>query len=91
MFAAGIWEPADNKSFLLASVAKAAGVILSTGKTVINLRSQDPGAVRAGGGGQSPMSNMMAGAMDTVNTQQGGSRSGNLGNGVLYLKGRGGI
>ncbi len=89
-FAAGIWEPADNKSFSLASAAEAAGVILSIDETVINPRSQDPGAVGAGGAGQKPMSNMMAGAMDTVNAQQGGSRSGNLGNGVSYLKGRGG-
>ena len=89
-FAAGIWEPADNKSYSLASAAEAAGVILSIDETVINPRSQDPGAVGAGGAGQRPMSNMMAGAMDTVNAQQGGSRSGNLGNGVSYLKGRGG-
>lgn len=36
------------------------------------------------------LSNTMAGAMDQVNAQKGGSRSGNLGNGVSYLKGRGG-
>jgi len=89
-FAAGIWEPADNKSFSLASAAEAAGVILSINETVINPRSQDPGAAGAGGAGQKPMSNMMALAMDTVNAQQGGSRSGNLRNGVSYLKGRGG-
>ena len=29
-------------------------------------------------------------AMDQVNAAKGGSRSGNLGNGVSYLKGRGG-
>ena len=87
----GIWEPAYNKSYSLTSTAEAVGVILSIDETVINPRSQDPGAVGAGGAGQMPMSNMMAGAMDTVNAQHGGSRSGNLGNhGVSYLKGRGG-
>lgn len=92
-FAAGIWEPSDNKSFSLASAAEAAGVILSIDETVINPRSQDPGAATGmigGVGGQKPLSNMMGGAMDAVNAQQGGSRSGNLGNGVSYLKGRGG-
>ncbi|KAL7531064.1 hypothetical protein ACHAWF_005029, partial [Thalassiosira exigua] len=97
-FAAGIWEPSDNKSNALASAAEAAGVILSIDETVINPRSQDPGAATgmAGGGpgpggmGQKPLSNMMGGAMDAVNAQKGGSRSGNLGNGVSYLKGRGG-
>ncbi|KAL7441923.1 hypothetical protein ACHAXH_008306 [Discostella pseudostelligera] len=94
-FAAGIWEPSDNKSFSLASAAEAAGVILSIDETVINPRSQDPGAATGmmgggGMGGQKPLSNMMGGAMDAVNAQQGGSRSGNLGNGVSYLKGRGG-
>mmetsp|Transcript_21321 Transcript_21321/g.51544 ORF Transcript_21321/g.51544 Transcript_21321/m.51544 type:complete len:596 (+) Transcript_21321:112-1899(+) len=96
-FAAGIWEPSDNKSNSLASAAEAAQVILSIDETVINPRSQDPGAATgmmgpgAGGmGGQKPLSNMMGGAMDQVNAQKGGSRSGNLGNGVSYLKGRGG-
>lgn len=91
-FAAGIWEPSDNKSFSLASAAEAAGVILSIDETVINPRSQDPGATPNGmmGAGGQPLSNTMAGAMDTVNAQNGGSRSGNLGNGVSYLKGRGG-
>merc|ERR1719287_26130 len=96
-FAAGIWEPSDNEANSLASAAEAAGVILSIDETVINPRSQDPGAATgmmgpgAGGmGGQKPLSNMMGGAMDQVNAQKGGSRSGNLGNGVSYLKGRGG-
>lgn len=93
-FAAGIWEPSDNKSNSLASAAEAAGVILSIDETVINPRSQDPGAATGmmgpPGGGQKPLSNTMAGAMDAVNAQKGGSRSGNLGNGVSYLKGRGG-
>ena len=39
---------------------------------------------------QKPLSNMMGNAMDSVNAQKGGSRSGNLGNGVSYMKGRGG-
>ncbi|KAL9186972.1 hypothetical protein ACHAXT_010692 [Thalassiosira profunda] len=94
-FAAGIWEPSDNKSNSLASAAEAAGVILSIDETVINPRSQDPGAATGmmgapGAGAGKPMSNMMGSAMDQVNAQKGGSRSGNLGNGVSYLKGRGG-
>jgi T-complex protein 1 subunit eta len=93
-FVAGIWEPSDNKSNSLASAAEAAGVILSIDETVINPRSQDPGAATGmmGGnmGGQKPLSNMMGSAMDAANAQKGGSRSGNLGNGVSYLKGRGG-
>jgi hypothetical protein len=35
------------------------------------------------------MSNMMGNAMDAANAQNGGSRSGNLGQGVSYMKGRG--
>lgn len=95
-FVAGVWEPSDNKSNSLASASEAACVILSIDETVINPRSQDPGAVPngmmgGGMGGQQPgLSNTMAGAMDMVNAQKGGSRSGNLGNGVSYLKGRGG-
>eukprot|EP00584_Thalassiosira_punctigera_P009825 CAMPEP_0172531590 /NCGR_PEP_ID=MMETSP1067-20121228/4929_1 /TAXON_ID=265564 ORGANISM="Thalassiosira punctigera, Strain Tpunct2005C2" /NCGR_SAMPLE_ID=MMETSP1067 /ASSEMBLY_ACC=CAM_ASM_000444 /LENGTH=595 /DNA_ID=CAMNT_0013315987 /DNA_START=109 /DNA_END=1896 /DNA_ORIENTATION=+ len=97
-FESGIWEPSDNKSNSLASAAEAAGVILSIDETVINPRSQDPGAATGmmggpgggGGMGQKPLSNMMGGAMDMVNAQKGGSRSGNLGQGVSYMKGRGG-
>jgi len=94
-FVAGVWEPSDNKSNSLASASEAACVILSIDETVINPRSQDPGAANGmmggGMGGQGPgLSNTMAGAMDAVNAQKGGSRSGNLGNGVSYLKGRGG-
>jgi len=93
-FVAGVWEPSDNKSNSLASASEAACVILSIDETVINPRSQDPGAATGmmggGMGGQKPLSNMMGGAMDAVNAQKGGSRSGNLGNGVSYLKGRGG-
>ena len=47
-----------------------------------------PGGGMPGGG--KPLSNMMGNAMDTVNAQQGGARSGNLGQGVSYMKGRGG-
>jgi len=91
-FESGVWEPSDNKCNSLAAAAEAACVILSIDETVVNPRSQDPGA---GGQGaqmqqQRPMSNMMGNAMDAVNAQHGGSRSGNLGNGVSYLKGRGG-
>jgi len=93
-FEAGIWEPSDNKSFSLASAAEAAGVILSIDETVINPRSQDPGAAGmmgpGPGNGGPGLSNTMAGAMDQANAQKGGSRSGNLGNGVSYMKGRGG-
>jgi T-complex protein 1 subunit eta len=95
-FEAGVWEPTDNKSNSFASAAEAANVILSIDETVINPRSQDPGAATGmmgapqGGMGQKPLSNMMGGAMDAVNAAKGGSRSGNLGNGVSYLKGRGG-
>jgi len=94
-FVAGVWEPSDNKSNSLASASEAACVILSIDETVINPRSQDPGAANGmmgggGMGGQPGLSNTMAGAMDAVNAQKGGSRSGNLGNGVSYLKGRGG-
>ena len=95
-FEAGVWEPTDNKSNSFASAAEAANVILSIDETVINPRSQDPGAQTGmmgapqGGMGQKPLSNMMGGAMDAVNAAKGGSRSGNLGNGVSYLKGRGG-
>lgn len=67
-FTAGIWEPSDNKSNSLASAAEAAGVILSIDETVINPRSQDPGAATgmmggapAGGMGQKSLSNMMGG------------------------------
>lgn len=91
-FESGVWEPSDNKCNSLAAAAEAACVILSIDETVVNPRSQDPGA---GANAQQmqqqkPMSNMMGNAMDSVNAQQGGSRSGNLGNGVSYLKGRGG-
>jgi T-complex protein 1 subunit eta len=91
-FLTGVWEPSDNKCNSLGAAAEAACVILSIDETVVNPRSQDPGAGGAGAGmqQQKPLSNMMGNAMDTVNAQNGGSRSGNLGNGVSYMKGRGG-
>eukprot|EP00557_Chaetoceros_sp_GSL56_P000137 CAMPEP_0176499538 /NCGR_PEP_ID=MMETSP0200_2-20121128/12984_1 /TAXON_ID=947934 /ORGANISM="Chaetoceros sp., Strain GSL56" /LENGTH=585 /DNA_ID=CAMNT_0017897971 /DNA_START=99 /DNA_END=1856 /DNA_ORIENTATION=+ len=91
-FESGVWEPSDNKCNSIAAASEAACVILSIDETVVNPRSQDPGA--AGNASmmqqQKPLSNMMGNAMDAVNAQKGGSRSGNLGNGVSYLKGRGG-
>jgi len=89
-FETGVWEPCDNKCNSLAAAAEAACVILSIDETVVNPKSQDPGAAAGMGTGQKPMSNMMGTAMDAANAQQGGSRSGNLGNGVSYMKGRGG-
>lgn len=94
-FEAGVWEPSDNKCNSLAAAAEATCVILSIDETVINPKSQDPGAATgmmpgAGMGGQKPLSNMMGNAMDAVNAQKGGSRSGNLGKGVSWMKGRGG-
>jgi T-complex protein 1 subunit eta len=95
-FNSGVWEPSDNKANSYASSTEAACVILSIDETVINPRSQDPGAATGmppGGGmpgGGKPLSNMMGNAMDAVNAQKGGSRSGNLGQGVSYMKGRGG-
>jgi T-complex protein 1 subunit eta len=90
-FEAGVWEPSDNKSNSLAAATEAACVILSIDETVINPRSQDPGAQQSGMmDGQKPLSNMMGNAMDAVNASKGGSRSGNLGQGLSYMKGRGG-
>ena len=94
-FDSGVWEPSDNKANSYSSSTEAACVILSIDETVINPRSQDPGAASGmppggGMGGGRPMSNMMGNAMDQVNAANGGSRSGNLGQGVSYMKGRGG-
>lgn len=91
-FETGVWEPSANKCNSLAAAAEAACVILSIDETVVNPKSQDPGAAAAQQQmqQQKPMSNMMGNAMDAANAQQGGSRSGNLGNGVSYMKGRGG-
>lgn len=91
-FEEGVWEPSDNKCNSFAAATEAACVILSIDETIISPASQDPGAQATGmmGGGQAPMGNMMGEALDQVNAQKGGSRSGNLGNGVRYMKGRGG-
>lgn len=91
-FESGVWEPSDNKCNSLGAAAEAACVILSIDETVVNPRSQDPGAAaqqHAAMQQQKPLSNMMGNAMDAVNAQKGGSRSGNLGNGVSYMRGRG--
>jgi len=91
-FESGVWEPSDNKCNSLAAAAEAACAILSIDETVVNPRSQDQGAAaqqHAAMQQQKPLSNMMGNAMDHVNAQNGGSRSGNLGNGVSYMKGRG--
>jgi T-complex protein 1 subunit eta len=88
-YTAGIWEPSDNKRNSLDAATEAACVILSIDETIIAPRSQDPGAQATGqiGGGMKPMSNMMNNAMDAT---QGGARTGQLGPGVSYMKGRGG-
>lgn len=90
-YAAGIWEPSDNKRNSLDAATEAACVILSIDETIIAPRSQDPGAQATGqiggGGGMKPMSNMMNNAMEAT---QGGARTGQLGPGVSYMKGRGG-
>jgi T-complex protein 1 subunit eta len=88
-YAAGIWEPSDNKRNSLDAATEAACVILSIDETIIAPRSQDPGAQatgQIGGGGMKPMSNMMSNAMEAT---QGGARTGQLGPGVSYMKGRG--
>lgn len=94
-FDLGVWEPSDNKINSLAAAAEAANVILSIDETVQNPKSQQPntGMLPDGGGapgGGGPMSNMMGNALDAANAAKGGSRSGNLGNGVSWMKGRGG-
>jgi T-complex protein 1 subunit eta len=88
-FAAGVWEPSDNKRNSFDAATEAACVILSIDETVIAPRSQDPGAQASGmiGGNNKPMSGMMSNAMEMA---QGGGRTGQLGPGVSYMKGRGG-
>lgn len=90
-YQAGVWEPSDNKRNSLDAATEAACVILSIDETVIAPRSQDPGAQASGQIGNSnnnkPMSNMMSNAMEAT---QGGGRTGSLGPGVSYMKGRGG-
>lgn len=92
-FEAGVWEPSDNKCNSFAAATEATCVILSIDETVRNPRSQDPGAATGmldgNMGGQKPLSNMMGNALDGINASKGGSRSGNLGNGVSWMKGRG--
>lgn len=88
-FEAGVWEPSDNKVNSYAAATEAACVILSIDETVIAPSSQDPNAHSTGQlpEGSRPMSSMMGNAMDMA---QGGARSGQLGQGVSYMKGRGG-
>jgi len=96
-YEAGIWEPLENKLNSFSAATEAACLILSIDETVISPKSQDPALQQTGqlpgmggGGGMMGMgSDPMASAMDAVNAQKGGSRSGNLGNGVSYMKGRG--
>jgi T-complex protein 1 subunit eta len=88
-FEAGIWEPSANKFNSFDAATEAACVILSIDETVIAPSSQDPNAHHSGqmGGSGKPMSNMMGNAMEAT---QGGQRTGQLGPGVSYMKGRGG-
>ena len=87
----GVWEPSANKINSIAAASEAACVILSIDETVRNPKSQAPDSGMMGGmQGQKPLSNIMGQALDSANTQKGGSRSGNLGKGVSYMKGRGG-
>jgi T-complex protein 1 subunit eta len=89
-FASGVWEPAANKVNSFAAATEAACLILSIDETVVAPRSQDPGAAASGMMGQDgrPMSSMVGNAMDIA--QSGGARTGQLGPGVSYMKGRGG-
>ncbi|CAB9514019.1 Thermosome subunit beta (Fragment) [Seminavis robusta] len=87
-FETGVWEPSDNKSNSFNAAVEAACVILSIDETIIAPKSQDPGANATGlmNGQGKPMSNMMNSAMAA---SQGGARTGQLGQGVSYMKGRG--
>jgi T-complex protein 1 subunit eta len=93
-FDLGVWEPSDNKMNSFESATEAACVILSIDETVISPPSQDPNMHASGmmggggGGGGGGMGEMMGNAMDIANS--GGARSGQLGPGVSYMKGRGG-
>jgi T-complex protein 1 subunit eta len=88
-FQAGIWEPCGNKINAFEAATEAACLILSIDETIVAPRSQDPGAAASGmmGNNNKPMTNMMNSAMEAT---QGGARSGQLGPGVSYMKGRGG-
>lgn len=93
-FKAGVWEPRDNKCNSLVAATEATCVILCIDETVVNPKTQDPGGAGAPGmggkmGREKPLSNMMGNAMDMSNIS-GGARTGNLGPGVSYMKGRGG-
>lgn len=92
-FDLGVWEPSDNKMNSLQAATEAACVILSIDETVISPRSQDPGAqatgmMGGGGGGGGGAAGMMGNAMDIANSA--GPRTGQMGPGVSYMKGRGG-
>lgn len=90
-FAAGVWEPSDNKINSFAAATEAACLILSIDETVVAPQSQtDPGAAASGmmDQGGRPMSNMVGNAMDIAHG--GGPQTGKLGPGVSYMKGRGG-
>jgi len=91
-FDLGVWEPSDNKMNSLQAATEAACVILSIDETVISPKSQDPGAqasgMMGGGGGGGGAGGMMGNAMDIANS--GGPRTGQMGPGVSYMKGRGG-
>jgi len=90
-FEAGVWEPSANKMNSIEAATEACCVILSIDETVRNPKSQAPDSgMMEQPMAQKPLTNMMANAMDSVNAQKGGSRSGNLGPGVSYMKGRGG-
>lgn len=87
-FELGVWEPSDNKVNSFDAATEAACVILSIDETVVAPKSQDPGAAASGmmDQGGKPMSNMMSSAMEA---SQGAARTGQLGPGVSYMKGRG--
>jgi T-complex protein 1 subunit eta len=93
-FSLGVWEPSENKINSIQAATEAACVILSIDETVISPKSQDPGAQASGmiggggGGGGGGMGQMMGNAMDIANS--GGARTGQMGPGVSYMKGRGG-
>jgi len=87
-FDLGVWEPSDNKMNSLQAATEAACVILSIDETVISPRSQDPGAQATGQMGGGGGGGMMGNAMDIANSS--GPRTGQMGPGVSYMKGRGG-
>lgn len=88
-FLKGVWEPADNKLNSLQAATEAACVILSIDETIISPKSQDP-SIRESGQLPNMGGNPMGAALDHANAMKGGSRSGNLGKGVSWMKGRGG-